>query len=31
VHFYMLDMVYRRFAEEGLNIPFPQMDVHVVK
>jgi len=31
VHFYMLNMVYRRFAEEGLNIPFPQMDVHVVK
>ena len=31
LHFYMLDMVYRRFAEEGLNIPFPQMDVHVVK
>lgn len=31
VHFYLLDMVYRRFAEEGLNIPFPQMDVHVVK
>lgn len=31
VHFYMLDMVYRKFAEEGLNIPFPQMDVHVIK
>jgi small conductance mechanosensitive channel len=31
VHFYMLDMVYRKFAEEGLNIPFPQMDVHVDK
>ena len=31
VHFYMLDMVYRRFAEEGLNIPFPQMDVHLDK
>jgi len=31
VHFYMLDMVYRKFAEEGLNIPFPQMDVHLDK
>ncbi len=31
VHFYMLDMVYRKFAEVGLNIPFPQMDVHIDK
>jgi len=31
VHFYVLDMVYRKFAEEGLNIPFPQMDVHLDK
>lgn len=31
VHFYMLDKVYRKFAEEGLSIPFPQMDVHVDK
>jgi small conductance mechanosensitive channel len=31
VHFYMLEKVYRRFAEEGLNIPFPQMDVHLDK
>lgn len=29
VHFYMLDMVYRKFAEVGLSIPFPQMDVHL--
>jgi len=31
VHFYMLDKVYRKFAEEGLSIPFPQMDVHLDK
>ncbi len=31
VHFYMLEKVYRRFGEEGLNIPFPQMDVHLDK
>lgn len=31
VHFYMLEKVYRKFAEEGLNIPFPQMDVHLDK
>lgn len=31
VHFFMLDKVYRRFGEEGLNIPFPQMDVHLDK
>lgn len=31
VHFYMLEQVYRKFAEEGLNIPFPQMDVHLDK
>ena len=31
VYFYMLEKVYRRFAEEGLNIPFPQMDVHLDK
>lgn len=29
VHFFMLENVYRKFAEAGLNIPFPQMDVHV--
>jgi len=31
VHFYMLEKVYRRFGEAGLNIPFPQMDVHLNK
>jgi small conductance mechanosensitive channel len=31
VHFYMLDKVYRKFAEEGLSIPYPQMDVHLDK
>jgi len=31
VHFYMLEKVYRRFGEAGLNIPFPQMDVHLDK
>ncbi|MEP0368616.1 MAG: mechanosensitive ion channel domain-containing protein [Cyclobacteriaceae bacterium] len=29
VHFDMNEKVYKTFAEEGLNIPFPQMDVHV--
>ena len=31
VHFYMLENVYRRFGEAGLNIPYPQMDVHLDK
>ncbi len=29
VHFDMNEKVYKEFAKEGLNIPFPQMDVHV--
>ncbi|HHP7240295.1 MAG TPA: mechanosensitive ion channel family protein [Cyclobacteriaceae bacterium] len=29
VNFDMNEKVYKRFASEGLNIPFPQMDVHV--
>ncbi len=29
VHFEMNEKVYREFANEGLSIPFPQMDVHV--
>jgi len=29
VHFRMNENVYRQFGENGLNIPFPQMDVHV--
>jgi len=31
VHFYMLENAYRKFGEAGLNIPFPQMDVHLDK
>ncbi|BCA80828.1 mechanosensitive ion channel domain-containing protein [Desulfuromonas sp. AOP6] len=31
VHFYMNETVYKKFAEVGLNIPFPQMDVHLDK
>jgi small conductance mechanosensitive channel len=31
VHFEMLHKVYRKFGEVGLNIPFPQMDVHLDK
>ncbi|MFT5954827.1 MAG: small conductance mechanosensitive channel, partial [Cyclobacteriaceae bacterium] len=27
--FDMNEKVYKGFAVEGLNIPFPQMDVHV--
>jgi small conductance mechanosensitive channel len=30
-YFYMLENVYRKFGEAGLNIPFPQMDVHLDK
>jgi small conductance mechanosensitive channel len=29
VFFNMNEKVYKTFAQEGLNIPFPQMDVHV--
>ena len=29
VYFDMNERVYKEFAKEGLNIPFPQMDVHV--
>ena len=29
VYFSMNEQVYKRFAEVGLNIPFPQMDVHL--
>jgi small conductance mechanosensitive channel len=31
IHFDMKEKVYKTFAKEGLNIPFPQMDVHVHK
>ncbi len=31
LHFAMPAKVYKRFAEEGLHIPFPQMDVHLDK
>lgn len=30
VYFSMNEKVYKNFPKEGLNIPFPQMDVHVV-
>ena len=29
VYFAMNEKVYKAFAQEGLNIPFPQMDVHL--
>lgn len=29
VYFGMNEKVYKTFAEENLNIPFPQMDVHI--
>lgn len=29
VYFSMNERVYKTFAQEGLNIPFPQMDVHM--
>lgn len=31
VYFDMNEKVYKKFAEVGLNIPYPQMDVHVHK
>ena len=31
VHFDLNEKVYKTFASEGLNIPFPQMDVHLHK
>ncbi len=31
VYFEMNENVYKTFAQEGLNIPYPQMDVHVHK
>lgn len=31
VYFDMNEKVYKNFPKEGLNIPFPQMDVHVQK
>ncbi len=31
VYFAMNEKVYKTFPQEGLNIPFPQMDVHVHK
>jgi len=31
VFFEMNEKVYKTFAKEGLNIPFPQMDVHIHK
>jgi small conductance mechanosensitive channel len=31
VFFDMNEKIYKTFAKEGLNIPFPQMDVHMIK
>jgi small-conductance mechanosensitive channel len=31
VHFDMNEKVYKTFGDEGLNIPYPQMDVHIDK
>jgi len=31
IYFDMTEKVYKTFAKEGLNIPFPQMDVHIQK
>ncbi|MEL7006730.1 MAG: mechanosensitive ion channel domain-containing protein, partial [Bacteroidota bacterium] len=31
IHFDMNENVYKTFGEEGLNIPFPQMDIHLHK
>jgi small conductance mechanosensitive channel len=31
IYFDMHEKVYKAFDKEGLNIPFPQMDVHVHK
>ena len=31
IYFDLTEMVYKTFEKEGLNIPFPQMDVHIQK
>ena len=31
IYFDLTEQVYKTFDKEGLNIPFPQMDVHVQK
>ena len=31
IFFDMNEKVYKTFTSEGLNIPFPQMDVHLIK
>ncbi|MBA6392191.1 mechanosensitive ion channel family protein [Colwellia sp. BRX10-3] len=30
-HFQLNEKVYKTFANKGLNIPFPQMDLHLHK
>jgi len=31
IYFDMNEKVYKTFSQQGLNIPFPQMDVHLIK
>ena len=31
IFFDMNEKVYKTFSEQGLNIPFPQMDIHLIK
>ena len=31
IYFDLTEQVYKTFDKEGLNIPYPQMDVHVQK
>ena len=31
LHFYMMEEVKKAFDKEGINIPYPQMDIHLDK
>ena len=31
VHFYLLENVKREFDKQGISIPFPQRDVHIIQ